>query len=43
MNNESVFTYPAVVRNGVKHQNDFSFYILKTGESETRNWEKMEK
>jgi hypothetical protein len=34
---------PAVVRNGVKHQNDFSFYILKTGESETRNGERMEK
>jgi hypothetical protein len=31
------------IRNGVKHQNDFSSYILKTGESETRNWEKMEK
>ena len=33
----------AVVINGLKHQNDFCFYILKTGESETRNWERKMK
>jgi hypothetical protein len=41
------WSYPAVVRNGLKHQNDFSYYIgTKTGEVEQetgKNWKNEKK